>query len=385
MPGPRSRPPIRVTVRPGVRHRTPGPRRASSLFPHQHGTGHGRAGPQNGKKPPVPAATLPITMPSAQTGLGGDVAGRRRAPITGDGPRAQLALRLRALRDATGLTLREVAARSGYSAAALSNAERGRHVPSWGLVESFVGACGADPAQWRQLWEIARDDATPAKDTAEAAMPTESEFEPTTGPTTGPAGDAPPAEPAPSGTGDTPVRRRWKWTGIAAAVAVLILVGGILLTHANPPTAAAKKLSGTPSAAVAAPSKTPGTSPAPVAEDGRDPYEAGCAADQKQLDWQTVRWADGKTYGTVILKYSRACHAAWGYVQGPVSHRWTVHTDAHRDPDGAVAPAAYSGDQTLPGSWGNVLSTRNGCVYVVAWVDTPKAHGPHARTACIRP
>lgn len=62
------------------------------------------------------------------------------------------------------MTLRELAARSGYSLASLSNAESGRRVPSWEVLATFVQSCGHDPAQWRQLWEVARSsDSDPAR------------------------------------------------------------------------------------------------------------------------------------------------------------------------------------------------------------------------------
>ncbi|HKS99055.1 MAG TPA: helix-turn-helix transcriptional regulator, partial [Rugosimonospora sp.] len=70
-----------------------------------------------------------------------------------------LARRLRGMRDDRGLTLREVAHKSGYSQASLSTAESGRRLPSWDLVQAFVQSCGEDPALWRQLWELAGDTA----------------------------------------------------------------------------------------------------------------------------------------------------------------------------------------------------------------------------------
>jgi transcriptional regulator with XRE-family HTH domain len=314
--------------------------------------------------------------------------GRRRTPIAGNGPRAQLALRLRALRDGSGLTLRQVAARSGYSLAALSNAESGRRLPSWDLVEAFVRSCGSDPARWRQLWEVARESAPP-DGTEEKAVPsgTAAKADAAAEPSTDtPSTDAPPTGPAPEAGDRARSRRRGAWIAVSVACAALAVTGGVLLTRPDPPSGASGRPSDRPAgAAPANGAASSAPSAARPAQDGSDPYEAGCRADQKQLDWQTVRWADGKTYGTLILMYSRACRAAWGYLQGPVSHRWTVHTDAHRDPDGATAPASYRGDQTLPGSWGDVLSTRTGCVYVEAHVDTPGHPGPPARTSCIRP
>ncbi|WP_211240744.1 helix-turn-helix domain-containing protein [Hamadaea tsunoensis] len=62
---------------------------------------------------------------------------------------------LRRLRDRAGLTLRQVAARAGYSAATLSNAETGRRV-TWPVAEAFIQACGEAPVEWRSHWAATR-------------------------------------------------------------------------------------------------------------------------------------------------------------------------------------------------------------------------------------
>jgi two-component system, NarL family, response regulator DevR len=69
------------------------------------------------------------------------------------GPAAELAAELRALRDAAGRpSYRELAARAGFSPAALSQAASGRNFPSWPVVQAFVTACGADEGPWQQRW-----------------------------------------------------------------------------------------------------------------------------------------------------------------------------------------------------------------------------------------
>jgi transcriptional regulator with XRE-family HTH domain len=75
----------------------------------------------------------------------------------GSGVGAEFARRLRDLRDASGLTLRLLAIKSGYSQGALSQAESGRAVPSWEITTAFIQVCGDDPSLWRQLWEVARE------------------------------------------------------------------------------------------------------------------------------------------------------------------------------------------------------------------------------------
>ncbi|MGW2938335.1 DUF2690 domain-containing protein [Streptomyces sp. NPDC001156] len=137
-----------------------------------------------------------------------------------------------------------------------------------------------------------------------------------------------------TGGGTRSAGRPRRWLVATAAAAALVAAAWATVLAASDP---------------AAPSRT--VAKALPARDGTDPYDDGCRADAKQLDWQPVQWPDGRTYGSVLLMYSPACRAAWGYLQGPESRTWTTHIDAHRDPDRASAPSQYSGDQTLPGSW----------------------------------
>ncbi|HEV2375423.1 MAG TPA: helix-turn-helix transcriptional regulator [Streptosporangiaceae bacterium] len=66
------------------------------------------------------------------------MAGRRRSPLTATGARGELAQALRRLRDQRDMTLRQLAARSGYSPATLSMAESGHRFPSWEVLSAFV-------------------------------------------------------------------------------------------------------------------------------------------------------------------------------------------------------------------------------------------------------
>src|SRR5579859_5126109 len=83
---------------------------------------------------------------------GTGMAGRKRSVLVATGAHGELAEALRRLRDQRGMTLRQVAARSGYSLATLSMAESGRRFPSWEVLAAFVQSCGADPGEWRPLW-----------------------------------------------------------------------------------------------------------------------------------------------------------------------------------------------------------------------------------------
>jgi transcriptional regulator with XRE-family HTH domain len=284
------------------------------------------------------------------------MAGRRRSPLTGSGIPVELAQRLRNLRDASGLTLRQLAAKSGYSSGALSQAESGRTVPSWDMVTAFVQTCGGDPAQWCQLWELA-DAERP-----EPSAP--SEPEPSKPPL--PTLDIDAAVPVEQ------VRRRWNRpvTAVAVAAAVVVLSGAAAwMAGGQPPRAPAN---------TAAPARV-----IDAARDNTDPYADGCKADEEQLNWQPVYRRGGRVFGSILLMYSPACQAAWGYLEAPNSSAWTIHIITHRIP-GPVIQWQFSGDVPY-GSWGNVLSTRHGCVYTEAYVVDKSGEGPHARTACIQP
>ncbi|GLX05281.1 transcriptional regulator [Microbispora sp. NBRC 16548] len=313
------------------------------------------------------------------------MAGRKRSALGGTGLSAELARRLRALRDGSGLTLRQLAAKSGFSHSALSLAESGRVVPSWELVQAFVQACGDSPRAWRQLWEIARAESEPAEAppvvssgspaAAPQGSPAATETLATVGLATASAG--PPAGEPPVAASAVPAPHRRRPPGPVLVAAVAAVVVAVSAVTAWAVTAGRATNAGTGVAAAPLPSPAP-------AKDGTDPYDDGCKADHKQLDWQPVTRKDGSAFGTILLMYSPACRAAWGYLQGPNRASWTTHIVAHRMPGDVSAPSQFNGDAD-PGSWGNVLSTNPGCVFVEAYVVDGAGEGPHARTACIQP
>jgi transcriptional regulator with XRE-family HTH domain len=285
------------------------------------------------------------------------MAGRKRNELSGTGIQAELARRLRELRDQSGLTMRQVAAKSGYSQATLSTAESGRRTPTWEVTEAFAQSCGADAREWRQLWEMAARSA-PSEPDARAA---DIEAAPHPGDTASPA---PAAQDDIVDTGDANLRRPRR-----RRIAIL-LAAGLSVTAAG----------------VGGWALATGQSPAPsasVARDGTDPYADHCKADEKQLDWQPVSYKDGRPFGTLMLMYSLSCQAAWGYLNGPNTTAWTTHIIAHRIPGSAIAASDFNGNAPY-GSWGNVLSTRSGCVYIEAYVVDAHGEGSHARTACIQ-
>lgn len=284
---------------------------------------------------------------------GRTVAGRKQSPLKGETQVIQLASRLRELRASSGLTLRQLAAKTGYSTSTLSNAEAGRRAPTWEVLQAYVQGCGANPVPWLTAWREVHD-ASPQV-TEEDAPPSADERVPSSAD----------QEPAPA--------RRHTPRHLRAAVGLVVVAAvaavGALTLYATLHTA----------------EPTRADSPRVAdAKDDTDPYQDGCKADHSQIDWQPVKRADGRSFGTLILMYSPACRAAWGYLNAPNSHRWTTYIVARRLTDGASAPSFFSGDAAL-GSWGNVLSTRPGCVLVEAWVHDESGDGPHARTACFSP
>ena len=302
--------------------------------------------------------------------------GRKRLQLAGQGARVELARRLRELRDASGLSLRALAKKSGYSQAALSAAESGRRVPSWLLVEAFLQSCGQDPERWRQLWEVAGAECPPAGDDPANGVPAAG---PVQGGREAPQNGEPPVPvpvpvPVPGRlAGQRPViRSRLAWITAGA------LIAGATVTFLAEQTAApAPRPAGT-----AAAKPTPAVGLIPV-RDAADPIASGCNPDRKPIDWVFVLRPEGTRFGMLILYYSADCQAEWGYVAGPNSPAWTVHIVVHRSSDGASAPFAYSGTAP-PGSWGNILSTRTGCVQAEAWVTDKHGAGPHARTNCMQ-
>lgn len=81
--------------------------------------------------------------------------GRPEKPLSSSGPLLELANELRRLRGREGLTLQELAARTGLAISTLNTAAAGRRPPSWRVTQAFAAACGADVRQVRELWERA--------------------------------------------------------------------------------------------------------------------------------------------------------------------------------------------------------------------------------------
>ncbi len=80
-----------------------------------------------------------------------------------------LAIEMRNLRRASGLTISQLAKEISYSTTAVSQATSGKTVPSWDLVEAFVQGCGftEDMERWKRAHRAARRDSAKGPSTSE--------------------------------------------------------------------------------------------------------------------------------------------------------------------------------------------------------------------------
>ncbi|MDX3310037.1 nSTAND1 domain-containing NTPase [Streptomyces sp. NPDC054884] len=99
--------------------------------------------------------------------------GRPERPVDPEaGPVQRFAHDLRELREAAGRpAYRAMAETAGYAATTLSEAARGERLPSSAVVQGYVVACGADPAEWEQRWQEAAEAAVAVRADAADAVP----------------------------------------------------------------------------------------------------------------------------------------------------------------------------------------------------------------------
>src|SRR5690348_16958760 len=110
----------------------------------------------------MPSVYVATSCPQTLTDLGRsmrtwpevDLVGRPERPLDpNEGPVQAFALELRQLRKAAGRQYRALAARTGKSQTALSEAAGGKQLPTWETVEAFVRGCGGDVDTWRDRYE----------------------------------------------------------------------------------------------------------------------------------------------------------------------------------------------------------------------------------------
>ncbi|MFC5835268.1 hypothetical protein [Nonomuraea insulae] len=93
--------------------------------------------------------------------------GRRERPVP-PGPLQEFAQGLRELRaDAGNPSYRAMERKAGYSASALSAAASGDRLPSLGVTQAYVGACGGDQEEWSRRWHVVRSELDATCDTGD--------------------------------------------------------------------------------------------------------------------------------------------------------------------------------------------------------------------------
>lgn len=297
--------------------------------------------------------------------------------MTTDRPRLPEELGLGAaitfLRRQAGMPQRELTSKLGLSARSnLSDYERGRRVPPPDIVVACEKIFGLHGHELQRLRRRTLDER--ARNSALAAPPPPPPSDPQPDPDPEPDPDPDP-EPQP-GPGRRPARRPIV-AAIAGGAALLL---SVVMLLADP--------GGHPSATIRA---SPPVTPQPVRatirdrthHDGDDPLVTGCSQDVVTLVQVAVRLPGGRLFGHLLLRHSPLCDMTWGAVWGANPHLYRVYIVASRPSDHAQAASSWAGN-TPPGSYGNMLSTASSCVRVSAYVQTPAADGPVARTACMR-
>ena len=313
--------------------------------------------------------------------------GRRLRPLDPDaGAVERFACELRALRAMAGdPPFWKMARRCHVSKSALADAVAGRNLPTENVARAFVEVCRGDWQWWRDRLQRLRepsaaqpgndDSAAEGAGRSAALLPARPLLpEPIADRSLSVSGAAslpdmtaqnhPGLRDADPGARARRFRRRLLPATVVIEAVVIAVLAFALATY-QPGSDSRLTVSVRP--------------PLPI--DGADPYTDGCGADEQAIQRQGIVWPDGTGYGWLTMFYSHKCQASWGSVAGPNSTQWRVYIVAHRSADNASAPSSYSGDSPRPGSWGNLLLTTKGCVWVEAYI-TKSGIGRAAKTDC---
>lgn len=301
------------------------------------------------------------------------------------GPVERFACELRALRAAAGEpAFWKMARHCEVSKSALAGAVAGYALPSDRVAHAFVRVCGGDWEWWSERLHQAR-----AQVEAEIDAPSAGEPAQQAGSALVLARGAPPARAMARDPRDTraaysfsflasaqPGGKRGagkkRWPAVLVALQTVALIAAVLFA-----------VTGRSGDVGPDPRLTASGTPRPVL-DGTDPYMDGCGPDEQAVDREGMTWpGSGQVvYGWLTMFHSHHCDASWGSVSGPNSTQWTVVIVAHREPDGVNAPSSFSGNSARPGSWGNLLSTATGCVWVEAYIQDSTGISRAAKTDC---
>ncbi|MFE4392631.1 MULTISPECIES: helix-turn-helix domain-containing protein [Streptomycetaceae] len=243
-------------------------------------------------------------------------------------PARRLAEELRAVKDAAGLSLSELAARTHYSRASWERWLNGKRVVTEQALDALAGAVECDGAALRALWrqavagpEAVTDGPSGAEDAAveEAVSVTEAPV----------AGQEPGPAPA------VWWRRPAALVSGAAALALLLVLVGLRISRHDGQAAAADRPAATTGAS-AAPKPGP-TAPAcqAVGCAHKDPKTTGCGKDARTLQTQVV----GKV--VVYLRYSQTCRAAWAAITEGQPKDYATITDGTGESETALIHWGY--------------------------------------------
>jgi hypothetical protein len=297
------------------------------------------------------------------------------------GPVERFACRMRKLREEAGSpSYRQLAASAHYSATVLSRAAGGSELASLPVTLAFVEACGGDRQEWTHWWTEARDerDATRAAGDAAADRPALN------------GQPLPQAVPPPA-----PARGRGDWIGWVRGRTLrqVILIAAVLIVTAS---GSVVGLDGGTGPGKQGPGLAPGWTTArqnggdlvepisPGSMDGDDPRARGCDADATVLQAIPIYLPGGTVrFGTLRLRHSDHCGTDWASAYYSNRDLYTITLISLRPADGAETRFSWS-NNTPPGSYGNMLSTALGCVWVQATVTTPLGTSKPVRTKCLR-
>ncbi|MET8539681.1 DUF2690 domain-containing protein [Kitasatospora sp. NPDC004799] len=250
-------------------------------------------------------------------------------------PARRLAEELRAVKDAAGLSLSELAARTHYSRASWERWLNGKRIVTEQALDALVGAVECDGAVLRTLWRQA------VAGPAEVVAPTEVVTPPGVAEETpvAAAGKVPAVEEEP--VREEPVREPavvwWRrpvaLVSGAAVLALLLVLVGLRISRHDGEAAAADE----PTADVSPSAKPVPASPTcrAVGCAHKDPKTTGCGKDARTLQTQVI----GKR--VVYLRYSRTCQAAWGAITEGQPKDYATITDSTGDSETALIHWGY--------------------------------------------
>ncbi|AUY51873.1 XRE family transcriptional regulator [Streptomyces sp. CB01881] len=277
----------------------------------------------------------------------------KQLPDELSGPARRLTEELRAVKDATGLSLSELATRTHYSRASWERWLNGKRVVTEQALDALIGAVECDGPRLRVLWadavapenvrepragagvEPGMESVEPGAESVEpGGEPVEPGGEPVpegltdvlSGPVaetvSGPATEA--ADPAedlavgPFAGEPSPATPWWRrpvaLAAGAMAAAVLLVLAGVRYTHGGgeEPAAVAQPV---PTTATATSPAAKPASPAPPASacqamgcSHKDPKATGCGADARTLQTNNIAKV------VIYLRYSEKCQAAWAAI-----------------------------------------------------------------------